>query len=142
MARSLTFGRATSILSAALGLAVFVYVLFGPTATRCFFPEIGQTGVGQPVVTLKPGFCETVRLIDSQPVWPMPLVALLFWSVVPVLAVVGAWRAAPSLVLIAVFLELTAVISFGVGLYYLLFVAAPLAVTWVFVTNSARRVRT
>jgi len=140
-ARRRLLGRAVALGAAVLGVAVFAYVLFGPTVTRCSFGEIGSTGIGQPVVTLKPAFCETVRLVDSQPVWPMPLLALTFWSLVPLLAVVAAWRALPWLALTAVLLELTALISFGVGPYYVLFVGVPLVVTWILVSSSTRRSR-
>ena len=132
-------GRAASLVTAGAGVAVFLFVLFGPTVTRCSFGKIGSTGIGQPVITLEPARCDTLSLIESQPVWPMPLLVLMFWSTVPLLAVVGAWRATSWLVLVALLLELTSIISFGVGPYYLVFVAVPLAVTWILVTRSARR---
>jgi hypothetical protein len=48
-----------------------------------------------------------------------------------VLGVIGAWRRMPGLVLAAIVLELTSIISFAVGPYYLLFVTPALAVTWI-----------
>jgi hypothetical protein len=46
----------------------------------------------------------------------------------------------PALVLAALLLEMTAIISFAVGPYYLLMVAPALAVTWI-LTTIARRSR-
>jgi hypothetical protein len=130
--------RLASLISAALGVAVTAYVLYGPTATRCSFGTIGSSGVGQPVVTLEPARCETLSLVASQPIWPMPALALAFWAAVPLLGVIGAWRRTPALVLAALLLEMTAIISFAVGPYYLLMVAPALAVTWI-LTGIARR---
>ena len=123
--------RLASLVSVVLGIAVSAYVLFGPSYTRCSFGTIGQTGIGQPVVTLEPARCEALSLIATQPIWPMPAIALTFWTLVPLLGVVGAWRRMPGLVLAAVLLELTSIISFAVGPYYLLFVTTALAVTWI-----------
>jgi hypothetical protein len=130
--------RLASLISAVLGLTVTAYVLFGPTSTRCSFGTIGSSGIGQPVVTLEPARCDTLSLVASQPIWPMPALALAFWALVPLLGVVGAWRRMPALVLAAVLLEMTAIISFAVGPYYLLMVAPALAVTWI-LTGIAKR---
>ena len=77
--------RLASAISAALGLAVTAYVLYGPTVTRCSFGTIGSSGVGQPVQTLEPARCDTLSLVASQPIWPMPALALAFWTIVPLL---------------------------------------------------------
>ena len=122
--------RLASVATAAVGIAMTPYILYGPTYVRCSFGTIGQTGVGQPVVTLEPAACENLSLVATQPVWPLPLLALLFWSLVPLIAVAGAWRGRPGLALVALLLEMTSLISFGVGGLYMLYVAVPLAVTW------------
>lgn len=123
--------RVASVLTVVLAAVVSGYVLFGPTSTRCSFGTIGQSGIGQPVVTLEPARCDTLSLVASQPIWPMPALALAFWTVVPLLGVAGAWRGKSALVLTAIFLEMTSIISFAVGPYYLLFVTPALAVTWI-----------
>lgn len=130
--------RLASVITVVLAIVVTAFVVFGPSHTRCSFGTIGQTGIGQPVVTLEPARCDTLSLVASQPIWPMPAIALAFWTVVPVLGVVGAWRRVPGLVLAAIFLELTSIISFAVGPYYLLFVAPALAVTWI-VTGISKK---
>lgn len=130
--------RVASLITVALAIGVSAYVLFGPSYTRCSFGTIGQTGVGQPVVTLEPARCDTLSLVASQPVWPMPALALALWTVVPLLGVAGAWRRMPGLVLGAVLLELTSIVSFAAGPYYLVFVTPALAVTWIFTGISNR----
>jgi hypothetical protein len=130
--------RVASVVTAAIGIAVGGYVLFGATVERCSFATIGQTGIGQPVQTLEPARCETLSLVQSQPVWPMPFLAITVWSLVPLLAVVGAWRGRSSFVLVALLVECTAIASFAVGGYYVLYVAVPLLVVWVLTRLPAR----
>jgi hypothetical protein len=130
--------RVASVITGVLGIDVTAYVLFGPTYVRCSMGTIGQTGIGQAAVTLEPARCDTLSLLASQPIWPMPALALAFWTIVPFLGVVGAWQGRPALILTAVFLEMTSIISFAVGPYYLLFVAPALAVTWI-LTGISRR---
>lgn len=137
----MVFARIASVASAASGIAVGLYVLFGPTYTRCSFGRIGQSGIGQPVVTLEPARCETVGMVVAQPVWPLPLLALAFWSLVPLIAVAGAWQGRRSIVLASVLLEMSAIISFGAAPYYLPFVAVPLVITWL-LTRGGRTART
>ncbi len=129
--------RIASLITAALGLATGVFILLGPTGTRCTSAAIGQTGIGQPVVTLAPAHCETTSMVEIQPVWPMPLLALAVWSLAPLLAVVGVWSGRPWLVAVALIVEASSIISFGAGPYYLTVVLVPLALTWLL----ARRVR-
>lgn len=129
--------RIASLITAALGVATGVFVLFGPTYTRCSFATIGQTGIGQPVQTLTPARCDTMSLVQSQSVWPMPLLALVLWSLAPLLAVLGVWSGRPWLAALALIIEMSSIVSFGVGPYFLPYVAVPLALTWVL----ARRAR-
>ena len=133
------FARVASLITAALGVATGAYVLFGPTYVQCSMGRIGQTGIDQPVVTLEPARCETASLMQIQPVWPMPLLALAIWSLVPLLAVLGVWSGRMWLVALALVIELTSIISFGVGPYYLPFVAVPLALTWLLARRARRR---
>ena len=130
--------RLASVITVMLAIVVTAFVLFGPTYTRCSFGTIGQAGIGQPVVTLEPARCDTSSLVATQPIWPMPAIALAFWTLVPVLGIVGAWRRMPVLVLAAIVLELTSIVSFAVGPYYLLFVTPALAVTWILTGISKR----
>lgn len=131
--------RIASVITAALGVATGLYVLFGPTGMRCSIGTIGQTGPGQPVTTIAPGPCETTRMVDIQPVWPMPLLALAVWSLAPLIAVAGVWSGRPWLVTVALIVEASAIVSFGAGPYYLPFVFVPLAFTWVLARRATRR---
>ena len=129
--------RIASLITAGLGLATGAFVLFGPTYTRCSLGSIGQTGIGQPVQTLTPARCDTMSLVQAQSVWPMPLLALVLWSLAPLLAVGGVWSGRPWLVAVALIVEMSSIISFGVGPYFLPYVAVPLALTWILVRRSA-----
>ena len=129
--------RIASLITAALGVMTGVFVLFGPTYTRCSLGTIGQTGIGQPVQTLTPAHCDTMSLVQAQSVWPMPLLALVIWSLAPLLAVLGVWSGRLLLVAVALIVEMSSIISFGVGPYFLPYVAVPLAITWIL----ARRAR-
>ena len=133
--------RLASVTTVVLAIVVTAFVLFGPTYTRCSFGTIGQAGIGQPVVTLEPARCDTSSLVATQRIWPMPAIGLAFWTLVPVLGIVGAWRRMPVLVLAAIVLELTSIVSFAVGPYYLLFVTPALAVTWILTGISKRAAR-
>lgn len=132
--------RVMAGITALLGIAAALYLLFGETGMRCTAATIGQTGVGQPVETLAPGRCVSTRMIDVQPVWPMPLLAFAVWSLAPLLAVAGTWRLPPrmSLVTTALVVEATSLISFGAGPVYVALVLVPLAITWVLARSAAR----
>lgn len=130
--------RVASLITAALGVATGAFVLFGPTYSRCSFATIGQTGIGQPVETLTPAHCDTMSLVQAQSVWPMPLLALVLWSLAPLLAVLGVWSGRPWLAAVALIVEMSSIISFGLGPYYLPFVAVPLALTWILARRARR----
>ncbi len=137
MTQAARLARLASVITVAIGVATGLWILFGPTGMRCSSATIGQTGPGEPVRTLAPAYCESTRMADIQPVWPMPLLALAVWSLAPVLGVVGVWNGRTWLVALALGIEASSIISFGAGPYYLTFVFAPLALTWVL----ARRAR-
>lgn len=130
--------RVASAITAALGAATGLFVLFGPTGMRCSIATIGQTGVGQPVTTLAPALCEATSMVEIQPVWPMPLLALALWSLAPLIAVAGVWSGRLWLVTVALVVEASAIVSFGAGPYYLPFVLLPLALTWVLARRARR----
>lgn len=122
--------RAAAVITAILGVGTGLFVLFGPTGTRCTATSIGQSGPGEAITTLVPMRCETTRMVDVQAVWPMPLLALAVWSLAPLLAVLGAWSGRQRLVTVALVIEVTSILSFGAGPYYVPFVVVPLAITW------------
>jgi hypothetical protein len=132
--------RVVAAITALLGIAAGLYLLFGETGVRCTAATIGQTAIGQPVETLAPGRCVSTRMIDVQPVWPMPLLAFAVWSLAPLLAVAGTWQLPPrmSLVTTALVVEATSLISFGAAPVYVPLVLVPLAITWVLARSAAR----
>lgn len=132
--------RAAALITATLGIATGLFLLYGPTGMSCTAIEIGQAGPGQPVTTFAPS-CEQTRMVDVQPVWPMPLLALAVWSLAPLLAVAGAWSGRTWLVTAAVVIEATSILSFGAGPLYVPFVLVPLAITWVLVRREDRKPR-
>jgi hypothetical protein len=79
-----------------------------------------------------------MSLVQAQSVWPMPLLALVLWSLAPLLAVLGVWSERPWLAAVALIVEMSSIISFGVGPYYLPFVAVPLALTWILAQRARR----
>ena len=132
--------RIASVITAVLGIATGLYLLFGQTGMRCSTATIGQTGPGQPISMFAPKRCESTRMVDVQPVWPMPLLALAVWSLAPLLALAGIWAkpVRTGLVTAALVIEATSLISFGAGPYYIPFVLVPLAVTWILARRTAR----
>jgi hypothetical protein len=143
--RALPYGeamgaRVASLVTSVLGVATGLFLLFGQTGMRCTAATIGQTGIGGPVVTLAPSLCESTRMVDVQPVWPMPLLALAVWSLAPLLALAGTWTrpVRTGLVTAALIIEATSIMSFGAGPLYVPFVLAPLAITWILVRRTAR----
>lgn len=131
--------RIASLITAVLGMATGLYLLFGETGMRCT-ATLGQSGPGQPVSTFAPGSCESTRMIDVQSVWPMPLLALTVWSLAPLLALAGVWSrpVRTGLVTAAVIIEATSIMSFGAGPMYVPFVLVPLVLTWVLARRAAR----
>jgi hypothetical protein len=139
--------RFASTLAAALGIAIGLFMLFGPTYTGC---RIEMTAPPTPgaIATQSPLVCGTKSLVEVQPIWPMPLLAILGWSLAPVVSLVGVRRAlarrSPGLALVvaAVLVECTVVISFGAAPLYVPFVLLPLLVSAVLAARAARAVRT
>jgi hypothetical protein len=128
--------RVAALVTVFLGVATGLFFVYGPTGTRCTITGVARPG--EPVVT-SPQRCETTRMIDVQGQWwPMPGVALIVWSLAPVLAVAGVWSARLWLVTLALAMEATVLISFGAGPLYIPFVLLPLAITWFIARRAAR----
>ena len=133
--------RLAAAITAFLGVAAGLYLLFGETGMRCTATTIGQTGIGQPVETFAPGRCTSTRMVDVQTVWPMPLLAFAVWSFAPALAVAGVWpaRVRMGLVTAALVIEATSILSFGAAPVYVPLVLVPLAITGVLARRASRR---
>lgn len=110
-----------------LGVAVGMTVLLGPTHVRCELPPL-QPGVG----AVGSHNCTYRSLLASgEPIWPLPLLPIVIWSLAPALSLIRVvrmlrMRSGMPLVGLALALEATAIISFVVGPMFLLYVFLPL----------------
>lgn len=136
------FALISAAITTGLGVAVGLTVLLLPTRVACSLPPL-EPGVGTTAV----GNCVPVSLLQStEPIWPLPLLAILVWSLAPALALLGVvWltrghRGLP-LVALALVVEATAVISFVVGPMFLLYVFAPLLLTTLLAWMTTRSLR-
>src|SRR5438034_1369304 len=108
--------RVASVLALAAGVILGWGILFGP-----FFYGCTSTTVA-PDQTPTPQVCRGSSLIEVQgsDLFPAPLLWILMWSLAPLLAVIGVWlsrRPRIRLIAIALFMELTGVISLGRGIH-------------------------
>ena len=124
--------RATFV-SAVLGIAMGALFLFAPIQGYCMTTATATA----PGATMTPGptICGMQSLIEAQPVWPMPLIAIVLWSIAPLLGYVGVRRrlagqaGGTTLMAFALVLEATVLVSFGDAPFFAPFVLLPLAIT-------------
>ena len=125
--------RTLALLTVALGLATGLYLLFGPTYSGCEIHQVIPTTGATPAPQVST--CFTKSLIEVQPIWPLPLVPILVWSLAPLLAFLGVRRRiagrsfGTALIVVALVLEATVIISFGAAPLYVPFVLLPLVLT-------------
>jgi hypothetical protein len=119
-----------ALITSGLGIAVGLFVLLAPTQVRCELPAL-QPGIGM----TGSGNCVRINIFEGGgSIWPLPIIPIAVWSLAPaiglfgVLRILGRKRGFP-LVLMALLVEATAIISFVAGPMFLLYVFAPLAVT-------------
>ena len=120
--------RVASVLALAAGVILGWGILFGP-----FFYGCTSTTVA-PDQTPTPQVCRGSSLIEVQgsDLFPAPLLWILMWSLAPLLAVIGVWlsrRPRIRLIAIALFMELTGVISLGGGFIFALVIEPLLLIT-------------
>jgi len=78
----------------------------------------------------------------GESIWPLPIVPIAVWSLAPALSLFGVLRILDrkrgfAVVLVALLVEVTAIISFVAGPMFLLYVFVPLAVTTVLASIAA-----
>jgi len=122
--------RVSSLLSLAAGIILGWGILFGP-----FFYGCSTTAVS-PGQTPGPQICRGSSLVEVQgnDLFPAPLLWILMWSLAPLLAVIGVWLSArprTSLIVLAMLMELTGIISLGGGFIFTLVIEPLLLVTLV-----------
>lgn len=120
--------RMASLLAVAAGLALGVFILFGPTGTIC---SLGPIGLEQPTATFSPANCHSTNLVTVQrdSLFPAPLLFIAAWALAPLLAFAGVrmrFRGQAFglvLVLLAFLVEASSFISMGGGFLFALYVS-------------------
>ena len=122
-----------AFVAAVLGVTMGLLFLFAPIQGSC----MTRATIAQPGVLTTPGptICTRESLVALQPVWPMPFLAVAVWSVAPLIGYVGVRRRMASqsggtaLIIFALVLEATVLISFGAAPFFAPFVLLPLVIS-------------
>ncbi len=128
-----------AFVSAAIGIAAGAIFLFAPVQGYCRI-SIGQTapppGATFVPATAVPEICGTQALWQAQEIWPLPFLAVLVWSLAPLVVYLGVRRrvagrrsAGTALVVAGLLLECTVLVSFGAAPFFVPIVLLPLAIT-------------
>ena len=130
--------RIASLLALAAGVILGWGILFGP-----FFYGCTTTAVA-PGQTPAPQICRGSSLIEVQgtDLFPAPLVWILTWSLAPLLAAIGVWLSARPrvwLIILALLMELTGIISLGGGILFALVLEPLLLITLVASLRATRQ---
>lgn len=140
------FAELVSLAIAALGVAMGSMFLLAPVQGYCRM----EASSPQPGVPATPGpmVCGTQSLIQAQPIWPMPLLAIVAWSIAPLISYVGVRRmmagenGGGALIGFALLLEATALISFGAAWFFVPYVLLPLIISTAIALASRPQPRT
>ncbi|MGH2492546.1 MAG: hypothetical protein ACRDF9_13695 [Candidatus Limnocylindria bacterium] len=122
-----------AFVSAALGVAMGLLFLFAPIQGSCTTAAT-TTQPGVPA-TLGPTVCGHESLVERQAIWPLPFLAVAVWSVAPLVGYAGVRRKmagqsnGTALIVLALLLEATVLMSFGAAPFFASFVLLPLLIT-------------
>ena len=122
-----------AFIAAVLGVTMGLLFLFAPIQRGCMTTAT-STVPGQ-IATPGPTVCSNESLVQRQPVWPLPFLAVVVWSVAPLIGYVGVRRrmasqsGANALIILALALEATVLISFGAAPFFAPFVLLPLVIS-------------
>jgi hypothetical protein len=122
-----------AFVAAVLGVTMGLLFLFAPIQRGCMTTAT-STVPGQ-IATPGPTVCTNESLVQRQPVWPLPFLAVVVWSVAPIVGYVGVRRrmasqsGATALIILALALEATVLISFGAAPFFAPFVLLPLVIS-------------
>ncbi|HJW50191.1 MAG TPA: hypothetical protein VJ726_12315 [Candidatus Limnocylindria bacterium] len=122
-----------AFVAAVLGVAMGLLFLFAPIPGSCRVTAT-STVPGQ-IATLGPTICTRESLVALQRIWPLPFLAVAVWSVAPLISYVGVRRkmagqsSGTALIILALVLEATVLISFGAAPFFAPFVLLPLVIS-------------
>lgn len=121
-----------AFVAAVLGVTMGLLFLFAPIQGGCMTTAT-STVPGQ-IATPGPTICSNESLVQRQPIWPLPFLAVAVWSVAPLLSYVGvrrrmAGQGGTALIVLALVLEATVLISFGAAPFFAPFVLLPLVIS-------------
>lgn len=127
-------------MAAVLGVTMGLLFLFAPIHGGCMTTAT-STVPGQ-IATLGPTICTSESLVQRQPIWPLPFLAVALWSVAPLLSYVGvrrrmAGQGGTTLIILALVLEATVLISFGAAPFFAPFVLLPLVISTALALRSS-----
>jgi hypothetical protein len=121
-----------AVVVAGLGIGVGLVFLFAPLSTGCSVTATSSVPGVAP--TPGPEVCQSYSLVQVQPVWPMPLLAVIVWSLAPTVTAIGLLRgrrrraSGRAWIVAGLVAEGTVVVSFGAAPLYVPFVLLPLTV--------------
>lgn len=107
--------------------------LFAPLQGYCM-TTVTSTVPGA-TATPGPTICGRQSLVQAQPVWPLPLLAIVLWSIAPLISYMGVRRrmagesGGTALIAVALLLEATVLISFGAAPFFVPYVLLPLVIS-------------
>jgi hypothetical protein len=121
-----------AFVAAVLGVVMGLLFLFAPIQGGCMTTAT-STVPGQ-VATPGPTICTSESLVQRQPIWPLPFLAVAVWSAAPLLSYVGVRRrlageGGTALIILALVLEATVLVSFGAAPFFAPFVLLPLVIS-------------
>jgi len=122
-----------AFVAAVLGVTMGLLFLFAPIQGSCMTTAT-STVPGQ-IATPGPTVCSSQSLIEAQPIWPMPFIAIAIWSLAPLISYFGVRRrmagrsGGNALIILALVLEGTVLISFGAAPFFAPFVLLPLVIS-------------
>ena len=125
-------GITAAAVVAGLGIVVGLVFLFAPFGTGC--SVTATPSVPGVIATPSPEICQSYNLVQVQPVWPMPLLAIVVWSLAPSVTAIGLIRrlrgraSGKALIISGLIAEGTVLISFGAAPLFVPLVLLPLAV--------------
>jgi uncharacterized protein YceK len=131
-----------AFISALIGPLIGALFLFAPIQGGCTTTATStQPSPGAPAGSLSQPvtLCTNEALWQRQPIFPMPFIAVLVWSVAPVIVYLGIVQrlrgqraSGTAIVVTGLVLEFSVLLSFGAAPFFVPLVLLPLAVTTTF----------